>query len=539
MANQNNNKPTVSTSAAKSVAKILADSTIIPQDDDIILSGEDDVSPASFLLEHREYNRVMDRFEQSSNPDSDPIIDEITYEFRKNRTLVRSSGVLNIVQRRVLNILIWNAFNNIESGKMSSIPIEVFEELMANADEGAEATTTRQSQYANRKYWLTVAASLRKTEILLFTDDANRRDDMVSTGLVSDLYYNSEKGILVYAFNKITAGLIRDAAFSAQLDVRLISEISSKYSLALLEICASYLMDGHTPWWPVDIWRRDLGIQESETSYQEFRYFNVKVLKPSMEDVERLGNMRLTMEKRTLVGRKVSAFRFLIERIESSDAGVATALEIKKSPVFIGLTDFGVSPALVSDGILHSMEMCSAILTACKEGFADGTIKSPGGWCANMIRTRTTPVTKAKLALIKSEESKKSAPPKSKASKIVLQRDEMEKKANSTARAFNRRLVDEYINKLAPREVVEHARYFLHKNSFVGNRELFVEATKNALEVDGSIVPEPFNYIIKSSLFRAYLASVADPGGDMLRAEILDKLGEAGLEFVKVLIGGS
>lgn len=530
----NNNKPPSDDDAVKPLDEGLNDVAIVPNDSDILVYGEDEPVTAAYLLEQREYKRVMDRFERSSSPGSDPIIDEITYDFRKNRTLVRSSGVLNIVQRRVLNILIWNAFNNIESGLMYSIPIEEFEELMASSTDGVEAT--RQSQYANRKLWLSVAASLRKTEILLFTDDVNRRDDLASTGLVSDLYYNSERGVLVYAFNNITAGLIRDAAFSAQLDVRLISEITSKYSLALLEICAAYLMDGNTPWWPVDVWRRDLGINEGETSYQEFRYFNVKVLKPSMEDVERLGSMRLTMEKQTAGGRKVTAFRFLIERIESSDSGVVKGLEVKKSPVFVGLTDFGVSPAVVTDGIFHSMEMCSAILTACKEGLEDGTVKKPGAWCASMIRSRTTPTTKAKLALLRSEAAQKAVNPPSKAAKLVLQRDEMEKKANAAARAFNRRLVDEYINNLTPREVIENARYFLHNNRLVGNREQFVEATKNALEINGSIVTEPFDYIVKSNHFRTYLAGIADPGGDLLRAEILEKVGDAGLEFVKALL---
>lgn len=451
----------------------------------------------------------------------DPTLSEITYDFRKNRGLVRSSGVLRRVQRKVMNILIWNALPEIDTKQMHKIRISDILSLM----KGDEAVGG-----SNRNHLVEVLRELKNIEISLHYDSQGRENDITQTGILSDFQYRGSEGLVIYGFSKITNALLADASYAAQIDVRLQAEIKSRYTLSLLEIALGYQADGATPMWPVEIWRRDLGVLEN-TTYSEYRYFKSKVLNPAVEEVFRVAKIRLTQESiadRTT--RRVEAFRFVIEKLSSNEMGALSAVEMRNNPAFKDLIFIGVSKPLAAEAVIRDPLHASEVAAEAKAQFEAGTVKNPGAWAAKMLREYI----QVKSGLQREQEKKALLAQRS--AKRSLRKQEIVADIQLERKRFNKRLIDEHLNGLSETELINTARAATMKSyGLPTEKNNLAAAIQAGLQPDGGFDKTELDKIIKNIYFRSYILGIVDPGSAKCDQHVRDKYGEEAYSRSKMI----
>jgi hypothetical protein len=453
----------------------------------------------------------------------DPMLSEITYDFRKNRGLVRSSGVLRRVPRKVMNILVWNALPEIDTRQMHKIKIiDVLSMLQADDTFGGK----------NRNHLVEVLRELKSIQINLHYDSQGRENDITQTGILSDFQYKSSEGMIYYGFSKITNALIADASFAAQIDVRLQAEIKSRYSLSLLEIALAYMTDGATPTWPVNVWRRDLGAMDNPT-YAEYRYLKSKVITPAVDEVLKVAKIRLTQEV-TKVGRQIVAFRFVIDRLSTSEMGTLSAVEIRNNPAFKALIHIGVTKALAAEAVIRDAAHAAEVAAETEARFNAGKVENPGAWAAKMLREYVQ--LKSGLEREKDkkmlEEARKEKRAVLKKSQVISQTAEMEE----NRKIFNKRMIDEYLNSLSPAELINAARAATVKSyGLPTERNKLSTAIMSGLQPDGGFEKKELDNIIKNVYFRGYVLGIVDPGFVKCDQYLRDKFGDEAFARFKLI----
>jgi len=499
---------------ASSVKKKALEGDLILKNSTVDMMNTEEMFPVvssqrvDVLIEEKMLDRALARSTGSLIPIDDALT-EITYEFKKNRGLIRSLGALSEVQRKVMNILIWNALPELDTRQMHKIRIVDIISLMGS-DKSVGGSY--------RGYLIDVLQVLKNIQINLHYDSEGRENDVTQTGILSDFQYRGSDGLVIYGFSKITNALIADASYAAQIDLRMQASIEGRHSISLWETALSYLAEGVTPMWPVEIWRRDLGVLNSST-YADYRFFKSKILKPAMEEVLKVGKIRLTQVEKTL-GRKVVAFCLQIERLSSNEMGVLDAIEIRNSPAFKALKHIGVTNALAAEAVIRDPLHASEVAAEAERQFRAGVVKNPGAWAAKMLREYIQVKSGIQRELEKQQELENKAARVSAKKEVAIKQIGVEKKQ------FQKRMVDEYLNNLSEAEVVNMAGAATMKSyGFPTKKNELSAVIREGLRPDGSFDKEQLDKIIKNQYFRGHVLGIIDPGFTKSDQYLLEKFG--------------
>lgn len=119
-----------------------------------------------------------------------------------------------------------------------------------------------------------------------------------------------KKGVVEYDYSEFLREKLYNPKMFALLNLRILNRFSSKYSLAIYNLCKDYAGEGHTPLIELPQFREFMGLEESE--YPTFKSLNRRVLKTPMAEINQLSdifvNAEYTKEKRRVVG-----LRFIIK----------------------------------------------------------------------------------------------------------------------------------------------------------------------------------------------------------------------------------
>src|SRR5262249_29778312 len=125
-----------------------------------------------------------------------------------------------------------------------------------------------------------------------------------------------KKGVCTYAYSPELRRRLHNPVMYARLDLNLQRQFESKYALALWELCTDYLGSGRaygeTPFITIEDFRKLMGV--TEKMYPAFMNFNQKVIKPAVEEINKVSDFRVEVECKRQ-GRKVIAIKFKISRV--------------------------------------------------------------------------------------------------------------------------------------------------------------------------------------------------------------------------------
>lgn len=278
---------------------------------------------------------------------------------KKNVAAIHVSGKLSLLQRKLSNVLLLNAYDTLTTRPSHRIDARTLCLMI-----GYNSNDTETLKTALRGLAETVA----EWDML---DEQGRQEWGVSA-LLS--FAKLKEGVCEYAYSSALAEKLHDPKVFALINLNIQRKFTGGYALALYENCFRFIKTRSTGWWEIDIFRRLMGVDDSEY-YQSYKHLNAKIIKPAVAEVNKVSDIIITPEIRKQ-GRNVSHIRFKIDHNpQLSIMNIDDGAGVRNTLVYTQLRDLGVADRLARQWIAqHGEKYVSEKVTYVKR--QDG-VKNP------------------------------------------------------------------------------------------------------------------------------------------------------------------
>ncbi len=287
---------------------------------------------------------------------------------KKNVAAIHISGKLTLLQRKLSNVLLLNAYDALTSAATHTIDARTLA-LMVGYNSN-DFDTLRSSLRA-------LAETVAEWDML---DEQGRQEWGVSS-LLS--FAKLKNGVCEYAYSPALAQKLYDPKIYALINVQIQRNFSSGHGLALYENCYRFVRTGSTGWWTLDVFRKLMGVDGSDY-YSSFKHLNAKIIKPAVAEVNKSSDILIEPEFQKK-GRTVTDIRFRIRgnpqkamfEIDDSDG-------VRNLPVYKALRQQGVSDRLARQWIAEHGETYVQQKIDYMKG--QGAVKSTLGYLSAALR---------------------------------------------------------------------------------------------------------------------------------------------------------
>ncbi|WP_138472566.1 replication initiation protein [Poseidonocella sp. HB161398] len=259
---------------------------------------------------------------------------------KKNVAAIHVSGKLTLLQRKLSNVLLLNAYDTLTTAQTHRI----------------DAKTLCLMIGYNSNDMDTLKSSLRGLAETVAEWDMLAEDGEHEWGVSALLSYAKLKGgVCEYAYSPALAAKLHDPKVFALINLNIQKRFTSGHALALYENCYRFVRTGSTGWWPLDLFRRLMGVDGS-AYYEVYKQLNAKIIKPAVAEVNKTSNILVTPEVRKQ-GRAVTDIRFLIkENPQLAMLDIDDGEGLRQGGTYQRLRDLGVQDRLARQWIAEHGE---------------------------------------------------------------------------------------------------------------------------------------------------------------------------------------
>ena len=249
---------------------------------------------------------------------------------KKHVAAIHVSGKLTLLQRKLSNVLLLNAYDTLTSQSRHQI----------------DARTLCLMIGYNSNDMDTLKASLRGLAETVAEWDMLDEQGQQEWGVSALLSYAKLRGgVCEYAYSPALAEKLHDPKVFALINLNIQRRFTSGHALALYENCYRFVRTGSTGWWSLEMFRRLMGVADSPY-YEVYKHLNAKIIKPAVSEVNKTSNIVITPEVRKM-GRSVTDIRFRIaENPQLSILDLDDGEGLRKSETYARLRALGVSDRL-------------------------------------------------------------------------------------------------------------------------------------------------------------------------------------------------
>ena len=224
-----------------------------------------------------------------------------TNEVVKASSAVQIQGKTSHLQRRMWNVLLANAYNELPDQEIHSVKIV---ELMAKLN-----FNSRNLKYLNESLKALVDCVV-EWNIL----GKDKEEEWGAASLLASVQIKN--GTCIYSFAPPLRQKLYNPRIYTKLNLRLQNQFKSQYALVLWEVCFDYFDtvrdQGETPFIPLDTFKELMGISPSD--YTAFKTLNQRVIKPAVKEINGLTNFLVEVEQKR-GERKVTELKFRITKV--------------------------------------------------------------------------------------------------------------------------------------------------------------------------------------------------------------------------------
>ncbi|WP_040611086.1 replication initiation protein [Oceaniovalibus guishaninsula] len=291
----------------------------------------------------------MTETETAARPVGDIPRDRLTGALRrgsvkKHVAAIHVSGRLTLLQRKLSNVLLLNAYDGL--GRQPTFEIDAQTLCLMIGYNSNDNETLKASLRG-------LVETVAEWDML---DEAGRQEWGVSS-LLS--FATLKAGVCRYAYSPALAEKLRDPKVFALIDLNIQRRFTSGHALALYENCYRFVRTGSTGWWPLETFRRLMGVADS-AYYETFKHLNAKIVKPAVAEVNRTSNIVVTPHTRKR-GRVVTDIRFAIERnAQLAMLDMDDGAGLRHSPVHARLVAMGIADRLARQWLVDLGEAAVA-----------------------------------------------------------------------------------------------------------------------------------------------------------------------------------
>ena len=261
-------------------------------------------------------------------------------ELKKHVGAIHSSNSMTLVQRKIANGLLYNAYEKLMEKDEHRISVKDLCALI-----GYDS-----NDYKTIK---TALVNLLSTVIEWNLVDRNAVDKegiWNASSIIADA--SIEGSVCTYSYSNRMKQLLYRPEIYGRLNMAVQAKFKSGYGLALYENCIRYQNLEYTPWFDFVMFRRLMGVEEGK--YPIFRDFKRRVLDKAVAEVNFHAPINIIPDLRKN-SRKIIAIRFLIRRTNDqklidSKSAVAENLQTRLK------NDFGIPKQLVDELIVKYEE---------------------------------------------------------------------------------------------------------------------------------------------------------------------------------------
>lgn len=280
---------------------------------------------------------------------------------KKHVAAIHIGAKLSLLQRKLVNALLYNAYDQLLTAKEHQISSSVLCEMI-----GFDSHNSAYLKGALKGLMETVV------EFDVLEDDGETSWE----AMVLLPYAKLKGGVCTYRYEPSLAEKLYHPDVYSKINLSVLREMKSAHALVLYENCYRYVDIAHTPWWDVDVFRKLMSVDQM-TSYKQFKLLNRAVIQPAMKEVNDLSNIQLELETKRK-GRSVTGLRFLIRpNSQLSLIGMDSEDDVTKAPAYKALLEEGISKILARAWVLeHDEEYIFDKLDLARSQAASGRIKS-------------------------------------------------------------------------------------------------------------------------------------------------------------------
>lgn len=287
---------------------------------------------------------------------------------KKHVAAIHVSGKLTLLQRKLSNVLLLNAYDTLTQARSFQMDARTLCLMVGYNSNDFE--TLKQSLRG-------LAETVAEWDML----DATGQHEWGVSSLLS--YAKLKGGVCEYAYSPALAEKLSDPKVFALINLNIQRRFTSGHALALYENCYRFHRTGSTGWWPLETFRRLMGVDDS-SYYETYKHLNAKIIKPAVAEVNRSSNIVIAPETRKR-GRAVTDIRFAIKpnpqlAILDLDDGAGQ----RRAPVYDRLRAMGVSDRLARQWMTEHGEAQIAGKLDYIAGQTD--VKSPARYLAAALR---------------------------------------------------------------------------------------------------------------------------------------------------------
>ena len=331
------------------------------------------------------------------------IIVEPNRELKKHTSAIHTSGKLSLLERKLSNVLLYNAYDQLLTNRTHQINIYLLAEI-----SGFNSNDMRLLKASLRK--------LKRVEIEWDILEEDGTNTWGTSNLLASVEINSST--CTYEYSAKIAEKLSTPDLYGIISLEIQKDFTSGYALTIYEICSRYkgLLSKrpccYSHWYSLEHFKQFLGVDTSDY-YQNFKELNRKIIKPSVHEIN--GSLKKYAGTDIQIdpeykkkGRFVSDIRFKISPnsqsplpLEKNDYD-----DIRSTKNYSSLVEYGFSDRAAIHVIQTNDEKyVSEKLAITAEAVNTGSIRSVSGYLKKAIDENYQP----KLSAVgkQSEKAKK------------------------------------------------------------------------------------------------------------------------------------
>lgn len=222
-------------------------------------------------------------------------------ELKKHVNAIHCSNNLTLVQRKLFNALLFNAYVDLTHKQRFEIRGKDLCQLIGyNSKDTAKLKNALLGLITTGIEW----------NVLDCMTGQEKNWKACSILASAEL----TRGLCVYEYSQMMKELLYQPDIYGRLNIEIVAKFKSSYGLALYENCIRYQGLTQTPWFSIEIFRKLMGVFENK--YKTFNDFKKRVLDTAVKEVNQLSTIRVIPEIERK-NQQVTRVRFKLQSQET------------------------------------------------------------------------------------------------------------------------------------------------------------------------------------------------------------------------------
>jgi plasmid replication initiation protein len=251
--------------------------------------------------------RLMDIKKNRAKGNTDKNRDADVF-LKKHVGLIHCENKLTLMQRKICNILLFNAIEKINDQDIHEIPIRQLCSLV-----GYNSNDSKQIKVAIKSL-ISVVMEWNLLEDSKYLNEVDYPEDAITWNASSLLAGASiRNGIISYSYSPQMKSVLSSLDIYGRINLFVQAKFNSTYSLVLYENCVRFKNIKQTAWLPIDLFRSLMGVPPNK--YPSFKEFKRSVINVAVDEINKKSDIYIEPQFKK-AGRNIAAVQFLLSENE-------------------------------------------------------------------------------------------------------------------------------------------------------------------------------------------------------------------------------